>query len=37
VLSNTVVELFEPRGTDDFFMAATNAVVCLVFGVPVLG
>ena len=37
VLSNTVVELFAPRGTDDFFMATTNAVVCLVFGLVVLG
>jgi dolichol kinase len=36
-VSNTVVELFAPRGTDDFFMATTNAIVCLVFGLAVLG
>ena len=31
-LSNTLLELFSPRGTDDFVMATTNAVICLVFG-----
>lgn len=36
-LSNTAVELFAPRGTDDFFMATTNAIVCLLFGLLVLG
>lgn len=30
-VSNTLVELFAPRGTDDFFMATTNAIVCLAF------
>ena len=36
-VTNTVVELYAPRGTDDFFMATANAVVCLIFGVAVLG
>jgi hypothetical protein len=31
-LSNTVIELFAPRGTDDFFMATANALICLAFG-----
>jgi hypothetical protein len=31
-LSNTVIELFAPRGTDDFFMATANAAICLAFG-----
>jgi dolichol kinase len=31
-LSNTVIELFAPRGTDDFFMATANAALCLAFG-----
>jgi dolichol kinase len=30
--SNTLVELYSPRGTDDFFMATTNALICLAFG-----
>jgi hypothetical protein len=32
-LSNTVIELFAPRGTDDFFMATANALICLAFGI----
>ncbi len=32
-LSNTVIELFAPRGTDDFFMATANAAICLAFGI----
>jgi hypothetical protein len=32
-ISNTVFELFSPRGTDDFFMATANALICLGFGV----
>jgi dolichol kinase len=35
-LSNTVIELFAPRGTDDFFMATANASICLAFGVLVI-
>jgi hypothetical protein len=31
-VSNTVVELVSPRGTDDFFMATTNALICWAFG-----
>ena len=31
-LSNTIIELFAPRGTDDFFMATANALICLAFG-----
>ncbi len=31
-VSNTLVELFAPRGTDDFFMATTNALWCLILG-----
>ncbi|MEP6916610.1 MAG: hypothetical protein ABJC89_13245 [Acidobacteriota bacterium] len=31
-VSNTVLELFSPRGTDDFVMASANAVICLAFG-----
>ena len=34
-VSNTALELFSPRGTDDFFMATGNAVICLVFGMMV--
>src|SRR4051812_16050303 len=30
--TNTLLELYSPRGTDDFFMATGNAVICLVFG-----
>jgi hypothetical protein len=33
--SNTLLELFSPRGTDDFFMASANALICLAFGVLV--
>jgi hypothetical protein len=32
-VSNTLLELFSPRGTDDLVMATANAVICLVFGV----
>lgn len=35
-LSNTLLELFSPRGTDDFTMATTNALICLAFGVWIL-
>ena len=31
-LSNTLVEFYSPRGTDDFTMATTNALICLAFG-----
>jgi hypothetical protein len=31
--SNTLLELFSPRGTDDFFMATGNALICLAFGI----
>jgi hypothetical protein len=31
-ISNTVLELFSPRGTDDFTMATTNALLCWAFG-----
>jgi hypothetical protein len=31
-LSNTVFELFSPRGTDDFTMAIANALLCWGFG-----
>jgi hypothetical protein len=31
-LSNTVFELYSPRGTDDFTMATANALICLAFG-----
>ncbi len=34
-VSNTVLELFSPRGTDDFFMATANALICLGFGIIV--
>jgi hypothetical protein len=30
--ANTLIELFAPRGTDDFFMATGNALICLLFG-----
>jgi dolichol kinase len=30
--SNTVLELWSPRGTDDFTMATSNALICWVFG-----
>jgi hypothetical protein len=32
-LSNTLLELFSPRGTDDFTMATANALICAAFGV----
>ena len=32
-ISNPLVELYSPRGTDDFTMATTNALICLAFGV----
>jgi dolichol kinase len=35
-LSNTLLELFSPRGTDDFTMATANALICWAFGVLVL-
>lgn len=35
-VSNTVLELFSPRGTDDFTMATGNALLCLAFGLWVL-
>src|SRR3954471_1536094 len=31
-VSNTALELFSPRGTDDFFMTTGNALICLAFG-----
>ena len=31
-LSNTVLELYSPRGTDDFTMTLSNALICLAFG-----
>jgi hypothetical protein len=31
-LSNALLELFSPRGTDDFVMATANALICLAFG-----
>jgi len=31
-VSNCLVELYSPRGTDDFTMATTNALLCLAFG-----
>ena len=32
-VSNTLLELYSPRGTDDFTMATTNALICWGFGV----
>jgi hypothetical protein len=32
-VSNSLLELFSPRGTDDFTMATANALICLFFGV----
>jgi dolichol kinase len=32
-ISNSLLELFSPRGTDDFTMATANALICLGFGV----
>jgi hypothetical protein len=34
-VSNTVFELFSPRGTDDFTMATANALLCWGFGLLV--
>ena len=31
-LSNTVLEFYSPRGTDDFTMATASALICLAFG-----
>jgi hypothetical protein len=31
-IASTLIELFSPRGTDDFFMATGNALICLAFG-----
>lgn len=31
-VSNTLLELFSPRGTDDFTMATANALLCWAFG-----
>lgn len=31
-ISNTLLELFSPRGTDDFTMATANALICWAFG-----
>ena len=31
-VSTTALELFSPRGTDDFTMASANALICWVFG-----
>lgn len=31
-ISNTLLELFSPRGTDDFTMATGNALLCWAFG-----
>jgi hypothetical protein len=35
-ISNTVLELLSPRGTDDFWMATGNALLCWAFGAWVL-
>ena len=35
-LANTALELFSPRGTDDFTMATGNALICWAFGALVL-
>jgi hypothetical protein len=35
-LSNTLLELFSPRGTDDFTMATANALICWAFGAVAL-
>jgi len=32
-VASTLTELYSPRGTDDFFMATANALICLAFGV----
>lgn len=36
-VANTLLELFSPRGTDDFTMATGNALICWAFGALVLG
>lgn len=36
-ISNTLLELFSPRGTDDFTMATANALICWAFGALILG
>lgn len=36
-ISNTVLELYSPRGTDDLVMATGNALLCWGFGVLVVG
>ena len=36
-VSNTLFELFSPRGTDDFTMATSNALICWGFGTLVSG
>jgi len=35
-IASTLTELFSPRGTDDFFMATVNALICLAFGTMLL-
>jgi hypothetical protein len=35
-IANTLLELFSPRGTDDFTMATTNALLCWAFAAWVL-
>jgi dolichol kinase len=35
-VANTLLELFSPRGTDDFTMATGNALICWAFGALVL-
>jgi hypothetical protein len=35
-VSNSVLELWSPRGTDDFTMATTNALICWAFGAWIL-
>ena len=35
-VSNTLLELYSPRGTDDFVMATANALICWAFGALVL-
>lgn len=32
-ISNSLLELYSPRGTDDFTMATANALICWAFGV----
>ncbi|MGH9310693.1 MAG: hypothetical protein ACRD1U_15060 [Vicinamibacterales bacterium] len=36
-VSNTALELYSPRGTDDFTMATGNAQICWAFGAFVIG